>query len=76
MPTLKIKNLPDALYRELQARAKRQHRTVAQEAAHILADVLAAPGTLAITGLRGLGKEHWGGRDAARHVEEERSAWD
>src|SRR5882724_11955796 len=31
MAVLNIKNLPDSLYRKLQARAKRQHRSVAQE---------------------------------------------
>jgi plasmid stability protein len=37
---LNIKNLPDALYRKLQARAKRQHRSVAQEVTHILAQAV------------------------------------
>jgi len=74
--TLNIKKLPDALYRKLQARAKRQHRSVAQEVTHILTEALAAPEALAITDLRGLGKEHWSRRSAAQHVEEERSAWD
>jgi plasmid stability protein len=29
MATLNIKNLPDALYRKLKARARREHRSVA-----------------------------------------------
>ena len=76
MATLNVKNLPDALYRKLQARAKRQHRSVAQEVTHILVEVLEAPKPLSILGLRGLGKEAWQGRDAAAHVEGERSSWD
>jgi plasmid stability protein len=76
MATLNIKNLPDALYRKLQARARRQHRSVAQEVTHILAQAVESPDQLVITDLRGLGKEHWAGGDAARHVEAERQAWD
>ena len=30
MAVLNIKNFPDGLYRKLQARAKRQHRSIAQ----------------------------------------------
>jgi plasmid stability protein len=73
--TLNIKNLPDALYRKLQARARRQHRSVAQEVTHILSQAVESPEPLAITDLRGLGKEHWTG-DAARHVDAERRSWD
>jgi plasmid stability protein len=76
MATLNIKNLPDALYRKLQARARRQHRSLAQEVTHILAQAVETPPQLAITDLRGLGKEHWSGRDAANHVDAERRAWD
>jgi plasmid stability protein len=76
MATLNIKNLPDALYRKLQARAKRQRRSVAQEVTHILMQAVEAPAQLAITDLRGLGKEHWVGGDAAGHVEAERRSWD
>ena len=43
MATLNIKNLPDALYRKLQARARRQHRSVAQEVTHILAEAVEPP---------------------------------
>ena len=35
MATLNVKNLPDGLYRKLQARAKRQRRSVAQEVTQI-----------------------------------------
>ncbi|HTG50646.1 MAG TPA: hypothetical protein VL915_09175 [Gemmatimonadales bacterium] len=76
MATLNIKNLPDRLYRKLQARAKRQHRSVAQEVTHILEEALAEPETLSILELQGLGKELWNGKDAAEHVESERRSWD
>lgn len=76
MATLNVKNLPDSLYRRLQARAKRQRRSVAQEVTQILSDALAAPRPVSILELRGLGKEHWEDIDARRHVENERAAWD
>ena len=43
MAVLNIKNLPDGLYRKLQARAKRQHRSIAQEVTHLLSDALETP---------------------------------
>lgn len=76
MATLNVKNLPDALYRKLQARAKREHRSVAQEVTHILVEALDTPKPLSILELRGLGKEYWQGRDATAHVDGERSSWD
>jgi plasmid stability protein len=76
LATLNVKNLPDGLYRKLQARAKRQRRSVAQEVTHILSEVLESPRPLSILKLRGLGKEHWQNVDAAAHVERERAAWD
>jgi plasmid stability protein len=74
--TLNVKNLPDRLYRKLQARAKRERRSVAQEIAHILSDVLESPTPLSILDLQGLGREHWRDVEATRHVERERSSWD
>jgi plasmid stability protein len=74
--TLNVKNLPDALYRKLQARAKRQRRSVAQEVTQILSEALDVPKPLSILELRGLGKEHWQDVEAATHVEGERSTWD
>jgi plasmid stability protein len=74
--TLKVKNLPDGLYRKLQARAKRERRSVAQEVTRILRDALEAPETVSILELQGLGNEHWRNLDAAAHVERERSSWD
>jgi len=76
MATLNVKNLPDGLYRKLQARAKRERRSVAQEVAQILSAALDSPKLLSILELRGLGKEQWQGIDAAQHVERERAAWD
>ena len=76
MATLNIKNLPDALYRKLQARAKRERRSVAQEVTHILSAALETPKPPSILDLRGLGKEYWQGKHAAAHVDHERAAWD
>jgi plasmid stability protein len=76
MAMLNIKNLPDSLYRKLQARAKRQHRSMAQEAIHLLSEALEAPKPLSIMDLKGLGKEHWKGIDASKHIERERASWD
>ena len=75
MATLNVKNVPDALYEALKARAKSQHRSVAQEVTHILSEALAQQ-PLSILDLEGLGKELWSGVDAARHVEQERASWD
>ena len=76
MATLNVKNLSDALYRKLQARAKRERRSVAQEVTQILSEALESPPALSILELQGLGKEHWQDVDAAAHVERERSSWD
>jgi plasmid stability protein len=76
MATLNVKNLPDGLYRKLQARAKRQRRSVAQEITQILADALENTKPLSILEIRGLGKEHWKGVEATAHVERERADWD
>lgn len=76
MATLNIKNLPDALYRKLQARAKRDRRSVAQEVTHLLSEALETTKRLSILDLQGLGKEHWQSIDAAGHVQRERASWD
>jgi plasmid stability protein len=76
MATLNIKNLPDKLYKKLQARAKRERRSVAQEVTQLLAEALETPKPLSILDLKGLGKEHWRAVDAAEHVEKERASWD
>ena len=76
MAILNIKNVPDALYKKLQALAKRQHRSIAQEVTHLLSDALETPKPLSILDLRGLGKEHWRGVDPSKHITRERSSWD
>jgi len=76
MATLNVKNLPDPLYRKLQARARRQRRSLAQEVIHLLTQAIEETDTLSILELRGLGKELWKGVDAATHVETERRSWD
>lgn len=75
MATLNIKNLSDALHRRLRERARRQHRSVAQEVTHILSEALAAAEPLSILELKGLGKERWAGVDAVKFVAEERRGW-
>jgi plasmid stability protein len=74
--TLNVKNLPDGLYKKLQARAKRERRSVAQEVTHLLIEALERPKPLSILELRGLGKEHWRDVEAPAHVEHERASWD
>jgi plasmid stability protein len=76
MAVLNIKNLPDAIYKKLQARAKRQHRSVAQEVTHLLSEALEPQRVLSILELKGLGKEYWREINAAEHVERERASWD
>lgn len=76
MATLNIKGVPDPIYRKLEARAKRERRSVAQEVIHILSKAVEEPPPLSIMDLEGLGKETWQGIDAAKYVEEERSSWD
>jgi plasmid stability protein len=74
--TLNVKNFPDSLYLKLQKRAKREHRSVAQEVTRILVDALESPDLVSILTLRGLGKEQWTGIEPADHVEAERKSWD
>jgi plasmid stability protein len=74
--TLNIKNMSDSLYKKLQARAKRERRSVSQEVTHLLSEALEVPQPVSILELQGLGKEHWQGIDAAIHVQRERESWD
>ncbi len=76
MATLNIKNLPDKLYQRLRKRALDQHRSIAQEVTHLLSEALETPTPRSILTLRGLGKEHWAGLEAAEHVDAERRSWD
>jgi hypothetical protein len=76
MATLNIKNMPDSLYRKLQARAKKERRSVAQEVIHLLAEAVEAPAPLSILTLKGLGKDAWQGVDPGTHVAQERQSWE
>ena len=76
MATLNIKNLPESLFERLRARARRDRRSIAQEATHLLATALEAPEVLSILDLRGLGKEIWRTVEPAAHIESERASWD
>jgi plasmid stability protein len=42
MPSLRIRELPDAVYRKLRELAKKEHRTLAQQATVLLAQALEA----------------------------------
>jgi hypothetical protein len=75
MAILNVKNLPDGLYRKLQARAKRERRSVAQEVTVLLSQALETPKSLSLLDLKGLGKEYWEGVDATDHVAKERASW-
>jgi len=75
MATLNVKHLPDALYRKLKARAKRERRSVAQEVTVLLEQALEPPAALSILELRGLGGELWRDIDAGSHVAGERAGW-
>jgi plasmid stability protein len=76
MAILNVKNLPDGLYRKLQARARRERRSVAQEVTRILSEALESSPGHSILELRGLGKDLWADVDAAHHVNTERETWD
>ena len=76
MAVLNIKSVPDSLYRKLQARAKRERRSVAQEVIRILDQALSEAAPLSILELQGLGKEVWAGINADKYVRTERQAWD
>jgi len=76
MATLNIKGLPERLYRKLRARAKRNHRSMAQEVTQILTSALEEPEPVSILELQGLGKELWAHVRATARVDEERRSWD
>jgi plasmid stability protein len=76
MATLNVKNLPNPLYRKLQARARRQRRSLAQEVIHLLTQAVEEADSHSILELRGLGKELWKGADATAYVDIERRSWD
>ena len=76
MATLNIKKIPDRLYRKIQARASREHRSVVQEVIHILSVATETTRPDSIMNLQGLGKEIWQKVDASKHVSKERRGWD
>ena len=78
MAILNVKNVPDALYRKLRDRARRQHRSISQEVVHLLTQALDMDmeTSLSVLELKGLGKAHWPGVDPAAHVARERRSWD
>ncbi len=76
MATLNIKNLPDRLYRKIQARAAREHRSIAQEVIHILSVATENTTPLSILELQGLGKDVWKKVEGSKHVIRERREWD
>ena len=76
MAVLNVKSVPDKLYRKLQARAKRQRRSVAQEVIEILDQALTEPPRLSLLGLQGLGKEIWRDVHSDQYLDAERRSWD
>ena len=76
MATLNIKKIPDRLYRKIQARAVKRHRSVAQEVIHILSEATEETKTLCILKLQGLGKNIWRNIDASKLINKERRGWD
>ena len=76
MASLSIKNVPDWLYRKIQARAKKKHRSIEEEVIHILTQVTEESEPLSILDLQGLGKQLWHKSSTTRHVHEERRRWD
>lgn len=76
MAVLNVKSMPDKLYRKLQARAKRERRSVAQEVIQILEHALTEPPRLSIMNLQGLGKEIWRDINSDQYIEAERRAWE
>jgi len=76
MAVLNVKSMPDKLYRKLQARAKRERRSVTQEVLVILDRALSESPRLSIMNLQGLGKDIWRDIDSDQYVEAERRAWD
>lgn len=68
--------LAPALHGKLRDRARKEHRSVAGEAAHLLERALTDAESLSLLELEGLGAALWEGEDAAERVALERDAWD
>ena len=75
MAILNIKSVPEPLYLKLQARAKRERRSVTQEVLHILDQAVADSPQLSILDLQGLGKDVWRNIDVDQYLRTERDAW-
>jgi len=73
--TLNVKKFPDDIYRRLQSMAEREHRSVAQQVIHMLAQATGEQAKHSILELKGLGKEAWAGANATDHVAAERDSW-
>ena len=76
MAILNIKNFPDELAERLRHQAARSRRSMAQEVIYLLSRALDTPEPLALSDLRGLGRERWHKIDATAHVDEERRSWE
>jgi len=76
MAVLNVKSVPQRLYRKLQARAKRERRSVAQEVIRILERALTEPPRVSIMDLQGLGKEIWRPINSDQYIDAERRSWD
>ena len=77
MATLNVKKVSDELYERLRERAKRDHRSIAQEVIYLLETRLDEDERReSVLDLRGLGRDAWRGMDASEHVRKERDAWD
>lgn len=74
MATLNVENIPEHLLRKLEARARREKRSVSREVIRILSEAVDEPVPTSILELRGLGKWAWKGIDPAEHVRRERDA--
>ena len=56
--------------------AENEHRSLAQQVIHLLGEAVEEQEPRSLLELKGLGKELLTRIDPARHVEEERAAWD
>ena len=70
MATLNVKNLPDALYRKLRDRARRQHRSILQEVVHLLSQALDGEASIVDPGAQGTrqGALAWNGYRRSRRA--------
>lgn len=78
MATLNIKGFPEDLYHSLGELAKMDRRSLSGEVIYLLEQAVEAtePKKKSILQLRGLGKKHWKGTNATKHVSQERDSWE